>query len=117
MWLLDQLTKWWMLVEGRGVINRGVSFGLGQGLAYWFVFVIVLMVLFWKMKGKGKFWIFIIAGGLGNIVDRVIYGGVVDWIGVAGLWFNLADVMINIGLLGSIFEIIRDNDKQDKNNI
>ena len=36
----------------------------------------------------------LLAGGAGNILDRLIYGKIVDWIKFGSLWFNLADVYI-----------------------
>ena len=60
----------------------------------------------------------ILGGGIGNILDRVRFGGVVDWIEVVLFsfsWssFNLADAAIVIGVLGWIITSIRSN-KQTK---
>ena len=46
---------------------------------------------------------FILAGGIGNIYDRFLHGGVVDYIywhcGFDFAVFNFADVIINIGVM------------------
>ena len=53
--------------------------------------------------------IVLISGGLGNSIDKLYYGGVVDWLTVTkpGIEFfnilNLADLYILLGLLGLIF--------------
>jgi signal peptidase II len=48
----------------------------------------------------------VIAGGVGNLIDRAMYGYVVDflWVGIPGSWFatnifNVADVSIMIGVI------------------
>jgi len=48
--------------------------------------------------------VLIISGGFSNIIDRVIYGGVIDFISVSlNGWhwsiLNIADIIINIGVL------------------
>lgn len=51
-------------------------------------------------------WLAIVLGGaIGNIIDRFIYGGVIDWIEVTLFsfsWssFNIADIAIILGILG-----------------
>jgi len=40
--------------------------------------------------------IFLCAGALGNLSDRLMYGYVVDWIYVGG-YINLADVWLGVG--------------------
>ena len=47
-------------------------------------------------------------GGLDNLIDRVIYGGVVDYINFFGLFKNnLGDIMIFVGFLMFIFTVAR----------
>lgn len=46
--------------------------------------------------------IYILAGAIGNMIDRVFRGYVVDMIDFRGIWsyiFNLADVWINMGVI------------------
>lgn len=48
----------------------------------------------------------ILGGGLGNAVDLAFRGGVVDFIGAGHFYFNIADVVILIGI-GLLAPIIR----------
>jgi signal peptidase II len=136
---LDQLSKAWVLgglhLAERGVTpilppvlrfnlvwNRGFSFGLlaEVDLARWGLFVfsvgVAIALALWARRlrrplpawGVGL----IIGGALGNAVDRVRFGAVVDFIDVSGIgffpWiFNVADSAITVGvillLLDSLF--------------
>ena len=49
---------------------------------------------------------FLLAGALGNLADRLIYGYVVDWIHLVG-YINLADIWLCAGALLSLKHIIR----------
>lgn len=54
--------------------------------------------------------ILIIAGGLGNLYDRICLGYVIDYIGLFFLpisTFNLADMMISIGCLMVVGHLIK----------
>lgn len=43
-------------------------------------------------------WSFLLAGSFSNIYDRIIYGGVIDYIASWWTFFNLADILILLGL-------------------
>jgi signal peptidase II len=95
-------------------LNRGVSFGMlseGLGDTPWVLIIISLIIVaamvVWLTRtralaealGLGA----IIGGALGNIVDRLRLGGVIDFLDfhVAGWhWpaFNMADTAITIGV-------------------
>lgn len=70
------------------------------------------VILFWgRQIHKGSylsFWLsLIIAGAIGNLIDRLAIGGVIDWIEFSigtFSWssFNFADAFILIGVLGWI---------------
>jgi len=93
----DQLIKWWWLQQGVAVINRGVAFGLWANDIWWVAAGVIVGYLWWTKKGRQ--WDLIIGGGLSNLGDRLLRGGVVD-----GQWgFNLADVAI---ILGSLWLIV-----------
>jgi signal peptidase II len=99
------------------VWNRGISFGLlqasseTQGLILVGVTgLIVLYLLFWLWKETDSFQIaglgLIIGGAIGNIVDRLRFGAVKDFLYFyidSWAWpaFNLADscIVIGVGLL------------------
>lgn len=127
--VLDQISKLWVLgLLGREqgsslpllgplrltmVHNYGMSFGLlrgndwGRWLLIGFSIVVVIGLAWWARKatkllptlGIGM----IIGGAIGNnLIDRVMYGYVVDFIDVSRLYFpwvfNVADSGISIGV-------------------
>lgn len=123
---LDQWTKYLAVVKLKynapyvlidGVLelnyleNRGAAFGMLQNKKTLFIFmtVIMLTVVFYvllKLPHEKKFlsWqIFlclICAGGIGNMIDRVRFDYVVDFIYFVLIdfpVFNLADILITIG--------------------
>ena len=95
---IDQAVKWWWLKQGVAVVNYGVAFGLGASDMWWVVVGAIVAYLWWSKRGWQ--WNLIIGGGMSNLVDRLVRGGVVD-----GWWgFNLADVVI---VTGSIWLIAR----------
>lgn len=95
------------------VRNSGVAFGLGAGLPFpYYVFSIaaVLAILFLFMRGRVQGMgrrlalALILGGALGNLVDRLTTGLVVDFIDVGwGRWhwpvFNIADSAVSIGVV------------------
>lgn len=89
------------------VRNAGADLGYAQGLRLWVLLAaasILLIPLYgWRLQGDR--WLAGVAlglqlgGALGNLVDRLAFGGVTDWI-FPGHWavFNLADVALAIGI-------------------
>lgn len=136
--VLDQASKGWVLYDLMNpprVIeitsnfnlvlgwNRGVSFGLfNQESAYGpyiltgvaLVIVIGLMIWLWKSTTNWSAWALglVIGGAIGNVIDRIQYGAVVDFLDFHAFgyhWpaFNVADTAICIGagllILESLF--------------
>lgn len=124
--VLDQLTKYWVvqnfdLTETRPLLpgvfhltyvtNTGAAFSLLTGKAEWLRWLSLLvslglMALAWfgpvlsnvEQLGYGS----ILAGALGNGIDRFIAGSVVDFLDFRLIQFpvfNLADVFINVGIV------------------
>ncbi|MTI01205.1 signal peptidase II [Roseibium sp. RKSG952] len=100
--------------------NRGINFGLFQGnseAARWVLIgisiAISLAVLIWLRRiAASKFMLIcgglLIGGALGNVVDRLLYGYVLDFLNMSccginnPFVFNLADVFIFAGALGLV---------------
>ena len=131
--VLDQLTKWWVLAElmdpprtipvtGFFTLvlawNRGVSFSLFSGQLSPYVFsaiagLIVVGLSIWLWRAENR-WLagaigLIIGGAVGNIVDRLRFGAVADFLYFhvgEFYWpaFNLADSAITIGVAILIFD-------------
>jgi signal peptidase II len=132
----DQLSKWWVLAVldlphlGQVVVlpvlnltmvwNRGVTFGLLNGFGDWghlvlaaAAFAVVAALSVWLSRAESRLVavaIGAIAGGaIGNIIDRLRFGAVVDFIHAhVGLWswyvFNVADAAIVCGVAALIVE-------------
>lgn len=105
------------LLQFTHIRNLGGVFGMAQGMGWLFaVFSLGLIGgLSWYLaRGRDVrlyefiFFGFVAGGGISNILDRFIYGSVVDFIDVLGIpfWhyiFNTADVFIHIGLWPVLF--------------
>ena len=106
------------------VWNKGFAFGLFQNnifsvnILYIFLIgsvILVLIIYANKLNQKYYFLIFglIIGGALGNLIDRILYGAVVDFIDLHYMnlhWyvFNIADICISLGcMLLVLAEIIK----------
>lgn len=92
--------------------NYGVAFSMLSGMEDWFIVGLRLVVvafvswLWWQTpKARGVAhagYALIIAGAIGNLVDRFLYGYVIDYLlFYTSTWsfavFNLADSFITIG--------------------
>lgn len=57
----------------------------------------------------------IIAGGLSNIIDRAVLGGVVDVLRIGTLHTNLADIYIMLGIIGFLYGVLAQRTSQPRN--
>lgn len=95
------------------VINKGVSFSLFEN-SHIFVFLasvtsIFLIIYLMSQNGKKLALLLILAGGISNLIDRIILGGVIDYIPFFSLFrFNLADVIISVGVVIMLVDVIKD---------
>ena len=107
------------------VKNRGIAFGMFQGkldIISVATVIAIIAIIYYLYKDRNKMPIlekigfnFILAGAIGNMIDRVARGFVIDMIDFTGIWafvFNLADVWINIGVLLILLEYFFDNKKK-----
>lgn len=130
---LDQISKWWILgpldLDRIGIVdvfppflrftmawNPGANFGLGGELGrdVWIgaALAISLALAIWstRMRAPGRRIAvgLLIGGALGNALDRVLHGSVVDFLNMSCCGFdnpyafNLADVFIFAGAAGLI---------------
>lgn len=114
---IDVLPPWFNL---RMAWNQGINFGLfssNADLARWFLIAMALVISLWVWR-----WVrrephgrivklsagFLIGGALGNVLDRLLYGAVADFLNmsVPGLdnpySFNVADIAIFAGAIGLV---------------
>jgi lipoprotein signal peptidase len=132
----DQASKWWVLhaldlpATGQVVLmpvlnltmvwNRGVTFGLLNGFGAWshlvlaaIALAVVAVLIIWLRRAESPFVavaLGAIAGGaVGNVIDRLRFGAVVDFIDAhVGAWhwyvFNVADAAIVCGVAALIVD-------------
>ena len=137
IFVLDQVSKY-AIVQGlnlieRGVIdvwppfltfrmawNRGINFGLfahDAEIMRWVLIAVALAISVWvwlwiRREGAGR-WAqisagFLVGGALGNVIDRIVYGAVADFLnmsccGIENPYaFNVADIAIFAGAIGLI---------------
>ena len=137
--LADQLTKF-LVLHGmelgfgeRRVIapfidfvltfNRGISYGLFQQdgeFGRWFLVVLKLaaagLFAYWLAHSESRLTAvslgLLIGGAIGNALDRMVYGAVVDFVSLHAFgwrWyvFNLADTAIVAGVLGLLYDAVK----------
>jgi signal peptidase II len=134
---VDQAHKWWMLavyrIQDRGRVhvapfldlvyleNRGISYGLlpldsrhGQWLLAGFAALAALAMAVWLARGVASWLVaaslgLIMGGAVGNAIDRLVLGGVADYIQLHAFgfyWyvFNIADAAIVVGVCGLLYD-------------
>ena len=133
--IMDQLTKHLAVVRLKnqsaynlinGILefnyleNRGAAFGVLQNQKYFFVFValifwgVIVFVLI-KVPTQKKYYslnillVMIAAGAIGNMIDRVRYDYVVDFIYLVCIQFpifNVADIYVTTATVILVFRIL-----------
>lgn len=122
---IDQLIKLWAVntlapvgdmpfiphvVELRFVLNQGMAFSLLSGKQLFLIvatsaaLILVAYELFFRSRGKllqQIAFILVLGGGIGNLIDRVLNGEVVDYINLLFMnfaVFNFADICVCVGV-------------------
>jgi len=133
--VLDQLVKWAIVSnikigEVKGFIpsimsltylqNTGAAFSILENQQWLFTIITLLVIggaIWYLIKNiKGSFWLIsgltlIIAGGLGNFIDRLRQGFVVDMFQfdfINFAVFNVADTYLTFGVLIMLLVIIKE---------
>lgn len=143
----DQAVKFWVLEvlrlsEGQsiplvwplkltGVWNPGVSFGFllaHQDLVRWalavFSIAVAAMLGFWVRAAERPLFAaavgLVMGGAIGNVIDRIRFGAVADFIDASALYFpwvfNLADSAISIGIGLLLLDMLRQDGKAKRDN-
>jgi signal peptidase II len=114
------LTRW---VSITHVTNTGAAFGLFPDQSSLFVVIAVIVVaaiiFYYRHLPTGQWWIKVslglqLGGALGNLMDRLRMGYVVDFIDFK-IWpvFNLADSAIVIGVAILAYYLLRDRGEKE----
>lgn len=137
----DQLIKLWAtanlapvgamplipgVVELRYVLNEGAAFSMLSGkqgflIAFTGIALAALLVyMLYKRPARALEYcsmVLIFAGGVGNLIDRVLHQKVVDYINLLFMdfaVFNFADILVCVGFGLLILDMILDEVKKDK---
>ena len=132
--LIDQFTKYLMFYNKKLFINKdfllfkldfvknyGAAFNIFTGSRLFLslvsiIFSILLIYLIFRKNTLNSFdlysYSFILGGTIGNGIDRIYRGFVVDFINLNIInfpVFNIADISINIGFIILLYNIFKNN--------
>ena len=132
--LIDQITKYLIFYNYKILINKdfllfridyvknyGAAFNIftGSRLFLSFISIIFSILIIYLMLRKNNFksidlysYSFILGGTIGNGIDRIFKGFVIDFINLNIIdfpIFNIADISINIGFIFLIYSIFKNN--------
>ena len=132
--LIDQSTKYLMFYNKKIIINKdfllfkldfvknyGAAFNILSGSRIFLslisiIFSILLIYLIFRKNTLNSFdlysYSFILGGTIGNGIDRIYKGFVVDFINLNIInfpVFNIADISINIGFIFLLYNIFKNN--------
>ncbi|MES9875366.1 MAG: signal peptidase II [Candidatus Sedimenticola sp. 6PFRAG7] len=114
--------------------NEGAAFSFLSdqgGWQRWFFSVLALIVsiimVFWMKRLQQSEWLIaislslIVGGALGNLIDRVLFGHVIDFLDIyyqQWHWpaFNIADSAIFIGVIFMLFDAFRGEEEKSQLN-
>lgn len=109
--------------------NEGAAFSILQGKRIYFIiitFVVIIGLVIYLLKENVKgiekiCLILIMAGAIGNLIDRIIHGYVIDFLdfnifGYDFPIFNVADSYITIGVILFILNELMKGNKKDAGN-
>jgi signal peptidase II len=109
------------------VWNPGVSFGFLQaehdvvrwGLAAFSIIVALMLALWVRRTERPLFAVavgLVMGGAVGNVIDRIRFGAVVDFVDVSRVYFpwvfNVADSAITIGICLLLLDMLRQDGRE-----
>lgn len=110
---IDHFAKVYLLSHNASALQRNEAFLFlfhPQPLILWIsassAFVILFIIFIHELRAKSNKMIplvIILIGATGNLLDRALYGGVIDYIHIGNLIsLNGADIIIMTGLIATI---------------
>lgn len=139
--VIDQLSKWFIVqnfeLYGEKVLipgvfslfyiqNKGAAWGIFEGRMVFFYIITILVVGYliytfhkYEIKSKlvGSSFSLILAGAIGNFIDRLLNGYVVDMFRLDFInfpIFNVADVCLTVGVILMIIQVLFFEEKEEK---
>lgn len=113
------------IVELRFVLNEGMAFSMLSGRQTLLIVVtsITIVVLAWYLfrRCRGRLlrqitMLLLVSGGIGNLIDRVLNGRVVDYINLLFMHFavfNFADICVTVGVVLLVLCILLEGEPED----
>ncbi len=112
LYLVDESWQIFPYFKLELAYNTGIAFSLPvPQILVLLLTVVIVTVLIWQMYkmalSKYLLWAYmlIVAGAIGNFIDRVLFGKVTDFIAV---WdfpiFNLADTWVSLGVVCFLYD-------------
>lgn len=108
--------------------NTGVAFSFLEGRVSFVVLMTIIFLVFilryikvnTLSKIESIFYGMVVGGAIGNLIDRLIYGYVIDFfdfniLGYSFPIFNIADIMIVVGILGLLIFEVKEGSVDDGN--
>ena len=138
--VIDQLIKHWAtaallpvgnmdvlpgIVELRYCLNDGMAFSMLAGkqtllIGMTSVMLVVVAAMLFARKmpvWERVSWTLVLGGGVGNLIDRVLNGVVVDYINLLFMRFaifNFADICVCVGVGLLMLVVLRDSFKKEE---
>lgn len=139
----DQLTKYFAksalypdkakdfikgVVEFRYAENTGVAFSMFSGGRWFFILLTAIVAIgilvYMYTAAQKNLWLYwslgvIVSGAIGNLIDRIFRGYVIDFINPTFInfaVFNIADCAVTLGTVSFIAYLIADILKKEKKN-
>ena len=134
--ILDRITKLLVINKSFNVIpgvleltyteNRGIAFGMANSNMSMIIMVslaIIIGMLIYVVSERERIsnlspYILVISGGIGNLIDRLVRGNVVDFINFKIFnfpSFNVADICVVIGIIwiiiGALIKISKEKNE------
>lgn len=129
--LLDEISVIPNFFSIYHIENKGAAFSLFGGATVVLIIISILVIIFldryvliekemtkWRIFSLGL----IVGGVIGNLIDRILYGAVVDFLafdifGYGFPVFNIADIGITLGFLTLAVGIIRRDSNERRSEI
>lgn len=105
IWLLGELVHFSLASTNNIIKNYGISFGINGG--FFIILNIIFVVILTKIWFKNNLLSLglMLVGGWINLIDRLIFGYVRDYWYLGSVYNNLADWLIQIGVIIFLSEL------------
>lgn len=116
LFILDRLFKYLAVQEVSWLVlfwNDRIAFSLPLVWSYVLsagVVIILLLILRTGIRAffsqhyiRSGWWLMLFLGALSNLYDRLVYSAVIDYFQLWTGFFNIADIMIGLGILYLVF--------------